>query len=80
MLRAARLEIVPHVFPDHYMFSRTDIDFGDDLPVLMTEKDAVKCYRIAGEQHWYVPVRAELDESFALRLGMLLGSSVAQMR
>ena len=78
MLRAARLEIVPHVFPDHYVFSREDIAFGDGLPVLMTEKDAVKCRQIAGEEHWYVPVRAELDESFALRLGMLLGGSVDQ--
>lgn len=78
MLRAARLEIVPHVFPDHYAFSRDDIAFGDGLPVLMTEKDAVKCRRIASEEHWYVPVRAELDESFALRLGMLLGDSADQ--
>ena len=77
MLRAARLEIVPHVFPDHYLFERGDIAFGDGLPVLMTEKDAVKCRRIASGEHWYVPVRAELDESFALRLGMLLGGSAA---
>ena len=77
MLRAARLEVVPHVFPDHHVFERDDIAFGDGLPVLMTEKDAVKCRRIASGEHWYVPVRAELDESFALRLGMLLGGSAA---
>jgi tetraacyldisaccharide 4'-kinase len=34
------------------------------LPVLMTQKDAVKCSRFAGAEHWAVPVRAELPESF----------------
>ena len=75
MLRGARLEVVPHPFPDHHGFSQSDIEFGDGYPVLMTEKDAVKCQRIAGRQHWYVPVRAGLDESFALRLGNLLASA-----
>ena len=74
MLLGARLQVVPHPFPDHHVFTRRDIEFGDRLPVLMTEKDAVKCRRIAGRQHWYVPVRAELDESFALRIGNLLAS------
>jgi tetraacyldisaccharide-1-P 4'-kinase len=27
----------------------------------MTEKDAVKCQRIAGPHHWYVPVTASFD-------------------
>ena len=75
VLREARLEVVAHLFPDHHLFSRSEIEFGDGLPVLMTEKDAVKCRHIAGAQHWYVPVRAELDESFALRLGMLLANT-----
>ena len=75
MLRQARLNVVPHVFPDHHVFSQSDIEFGDDLPVLMTEKDSVKCRRFADARHWYVPVRAELDASFALRLGMLLADA-----
>lgn len=74
MLHQARLNVVPHVFPDHHVFSQSDIEFGDDFPVLMTEKDSVKCRRFAGARHWYVPVRAELDASFALRLGMLLAN------
>ena len=78
MLRRARLHVVPHAFPDHHMFSRSEIEFRDDLPVLMTEKDAVKCRGIAGARHWYVPVRAELDESFALRLGVLLANVASE--
>ncbi len=33
----------PHPFPDHHAFIAADLEFGDDLPVLMTEKDAIKC-------------------------------------
>jgi tetraacyldisaccharide 4'-kinase len=38
-----------------------DISFADERPVLMTEKDAVKCRGIAGPHHWYVPVTASFD-------------------
>ena len=40
---------------------RADIDFGDDKPVLMTEKDAVKCASMADRRQWYVPVDANFD-------------------
>ena len=33
-----------------------------DLPVLMTEKDAVKCTAFVGERHYSVPVRADLPK------------------
>lgn len=58
MLEAAGLSLVRHAFADHHAFSAPDIDFSDGLPVLMTEKDAVKCRSFAGEQHWYLPVEA----------------------
>lgn len=59
-LRAA----APRAFPDHHRFSARDLDFGDGLPVVMTEKDAVKCRAFADARHWYLPVRAELDPAF----------------
>ena len=43
-------------------FEEQDIVFPDELPVLMTEKDAVKCQSFATEKHWSVPVDAKLDE------------------
>jgi len=42
------------------------------VPVIMTEKDAVKCVRFAAPHHFYVPVRAELHPAFATRLTRLL--------
>ena len=61
MLRAAGLGVIPHELPDHALIRPSDIEFGDDLPVLMTEKDAVKCAAFAKPQHWYVPVSAAFD-------------------
>lgn len=67
-LRAAGLELRPHAFADHHAFSAADLAFGDDLPVLMTEKDAVKCRSCAGPQHWYLPVTAQFAAGERLAL------------
>lgn len=53
----------PHAFDDHHAFQANDLNFGDDLPLLMTEKDAVKCQPYAQADHWYLPVSAHIDES-----------------
>ena len=58
------LKIVPHPFPDHHPFVAADLDFGDQAPVVMTEKDAVKCKRFAKANHWVFPVSASLDPAF----------------
>ena len=43
LLRAHGLEICEHAFPDHHALAAAELAFGDEVPVLMTEKDAVKC-------------------------------------
>jgi len=58
-LRAQGLEVREHPFADHHAFSAADLEFGDQLPVLMTEKDAVKCTAFALPRLWYVPVTAD---------------------
>jgi tetraacyldisaccharide 4'-kinase len=74
-LRAAGIELIEHAFADHHAFAPTDLNFNDDLPVLMTDKDAVKCQRFAQPHWWRVPVHAELPKSFhdglAARIGMV---------
>ncbi len=62
MLRNAGLTVYEHPMPDHHAFKSGDLNFGDNLPVLMTEKDAVKCAAFADERCWYVPVTAEFTE------------------
>jgi tetraacyldisaccharide 4'-kinase len=61
--------IISHVFNDHHRFQARDIAFDDDLPVLMTEKDAVKCGSFATPRHWYLSVDAVLPPAL---LPMLL--------
>ena len=68
MLRALDIAVVPHAFPDHHRYSAADFQFGSDLPVLMTEKDAVKCVAFAGARHFSVPVDAQLPEAFWIAL------------
>ena len=55
---------LPHPFPDHHPFSAGDLEFGDEDPVLMTEKDAVKCKRFAKPNHWVLPVCAAPEPAF----------------
>lgn len=71
-LALAGLTCETHSFPDHYPYQRSDIEFGDARPVLMTDKDAVKCKAFAGEQHWRIPVVAVPDAAFSERLLNLL--------
>lgn len=63
-LRHARLRLIEHPFPDHHPFKPEDLQFREDLPVLMTEKDAIKCRGITPASCWYVPVNAQLDPEF----------------
>jgi tetraacyldisaccharide 4'-kinase len=59
-------------FPDHHTFSAEDLQFSDHKPLLMTEKDAVKCAAFAQAHHWYLPIDAELPDTFGTSLLTLL--------
>lgn len=61
-----------HAFADHQVFKAKQITFKDTRPVLMTEKDAVKCTAFATEKHWFVPISATLPDSFFSQLLTLL--------
>jgi tetraacyldisaccharide 4'-kinase len=67
-LRARGIELVEHPFPDHHPFTAADLTFGDGLPVLMTQKDAVRCKEIEDARLWYVPVVARFSELQAQEL------------
>jgi tetraacyldisaccharide 4'-kinase len=73
-LRAAGLDPLEHPFGDHHPLVAADLQFGDDLPLLMTEKDAVKCSGFAGPNQWFVPVSAQFDASDEARLMQCLSA------
>lgn len=53
-------------FADHHAFDEEEIKaLEQTLPLLMTEKDAVKCRDFALTQSWYVPVTANIDATVA---------------
>jgi len=76
LLRASGIQVIPHSFPDHCVFKQTDIDFGDDYPVLMTEKDAVKyrSFTVVSGQHFVVGLDIEPDPLFVQDLLAVLAS------
>lgn len=76
-LRGAKLKLAEHPFDDHHAFTAADLDFGDQRPVLMTEKDAVKCERFAAENHWYLAVEAEMPRDFGERVVKRLEEKIA---
>jgi len=67
-LRAAGLEPIEHPHPDHARLVRRDLEFGDGLPVLMTEKDAVKCPDLADAGVYWLEVSVVLGAADAKRL------------
>ncbi|HEB87753.1 MAG TPA: tetraacyldisaccharide 4'-kinase [Gammaproteobacteria bacterium] len=71
-LRRKGLQVIEHPFSDHHLFSADDLLFDDDKPLLMTEKDAVKCQRFAGENMWYLPIKIEMNNDFDVQLLNLL--------
>jgi tetraacyldisaccharide 4'-kinase len=62
-LRARGIDVIEHPFADHHPFVAADLTFEDDLPVLMTQKDAVRCRSLANARQWYVPVVARFAEA-----------------
>ena len=71
-LRSQNYELLIHEYPDHHIYNENDLKFDDDFPVVMTEKDAVKCFKYSNERYWYLPISAKLSERFTLDLNELL--------
>ena len=68
MLERFGLQVVAQPFPDHHVYRAEDLRFEEELPVLMTEKDAVKCRSIIKGAAWVVSVEAQPDAPFIHRL------------
>lgn len=61
--------IKSQAFADHHAFVATDFNaFEDTTPLLMTEKDAVKCLKFSKQNWWYLPITAQLPMQFEKQL------------
>ena len=65
---------VAHAFADHAAYSAELLDFSPALPLLMTEKDAVKCRAFAADDWWYLAVDAVPSAAFVAWIDQRLQS------
>jgi tetraacyldisaccharide 4'-kinase len=72
LLLDADLDVVPHPFDDHAAFGPKHLRFDEPGPVLITEKDAVKCERLDVDNVWCVVVDLEFDADRTARLMRLV--------
>ncbi|HEU5280773.1 MAG TPA: tetraacyldisaccharide 4'-kinase [Gammaproteobacteria bacterium] len=63
---AARVGVqgIPHSFQDHQAYTEAMLNFTPRLPLLMTEKDAVKCSGFSIPDMWYLSQTAILPDFF----------------
>jgi len=77
-LRGLGMSPIEHEFPDHHRFRAADLAFGDQLPIVMTAKDAVKCAAFATDRMWYLRVTVQFERDDAARLLQWLGGRLAR--
>jgi tetraacyldisaccharide 4'-kinase len=72
LLRELGCRPLEHAFADHHAFTADDLAFADPLPIVMTEKDAVKCRAFATARMQYLQVSVVLPDADAGRLLQLV--------
>lgn len=73
-VRSLGLVVEEHPFPDHHAYCAADLSFADGLPVVMTEKDAVKCAGLAPPCALALQVNASLPEGVFDRILQSIGN------
>ena len=76
-LRELGLEPLEHPFADHHAYRAADLAFDDALPIVMTEKDAVKCAAFATDRMWCLRVNVQFEPDDAARLLNVLRTRLA---
>jgi tetraacyldisaccharide 4'-kinase len=76
LLEDAGLEVDAHPLADHAELTAESLRFDDGAPVLMTEKDAVKCETFAPDSAWCVTVDLAFDADPAARLLRVVTASL----
>ncbi len=65
LLEQSGIKVIEHSFADHHEFSETDFSkMNADFPIMMTEKDAVKCTALDLKNAWYLSVDAVLPSAW----------------
>ncbi|MCS5708981.1 tetraacyldisaccharide 4'-kinase [Candidatus Berkiella cookevillensis] len=68
LLSALGIKFIPQVYPDHYAYTENDFNFSDEYPIIMTEKDAIKCTQFASAHVWMLALTVSLPDDFSTLL------------
>jgi tetraacyldisaccharide 4'-kinase len=79
-LEQAGFKIIEHPFSDHYQYQLSDLEFNDSLPIIMTEKDAVKCNHFNLENCYYFSVKADVSENLIMNIIKKLSEQKTSLR
>ncbi|MBD3648712.1 MAG: tetraacyldisaccharide 4'-kinase [Pseudomonadales bacterium] len=83
-LRDLGYEVIEHRFEDHHGFALADLKFEDTLPVIMTEKDAVKCRPLnpglIHDNFWYLEMNVSMPPAFVTTLLGRAGLNVTPLK
>jgi tetraacyldisaccharide 4'-kinase len=68
------IDVLLHGYPDHHPFDGSELNFEDDLPIVCTEKDAVKLRRCAElpPRCWYLEVDVVLEPDVVQKIADVL--------
>jgi tetraacyldisaccharide 4'-kinase len=61
-LQSLGLIFSENTFADHHRYTQQDFEHLQKTPIVMTEKDAVKCTGFATESMWYLPISAKIPD------------------
>lgn len=65
LLQHTGIKVIEYAFPDHHAYSTADFAAMDkNLPIMMTEKDAVKCSGLGLKNAWFLTVDAVLPHQW----------------
>lgn len=79
-LRNEGLNIQTQAFADHHVFTAADFPGIGGVPVLMTEKDAVKCRSFVASNLWAVPASLHFEAAAEMRMRQYLQRVLAAAR
>lgn len=80
LLETLSYQVERYPFPDHHNFAKTDfesLNLDEFQPVVMTEKDAIKCEDFARPNFWTLKVVLTLPDNFVDGVVKLLKSNSA---
>ena len=72
MLKRLGITITTNSFADHHIYQRHDLVFNNQYPILMTEKDAVKCQPLVNENSWYLEITAQPNHLFKTKMDQFI--------